>query len=554
MNFKRKVLALLMASSVLTFTAYADDIKENDIQKQAVEKNIAAGDVKDLIAGDISSLLSYQNQVTVGNVKVDDSGNISASNLLIISKDKQKLNMSINQLEIQGLDANGTVDGDFKADIEGLSITNLPTAVAESGIVPADDKDEAIAGAANNDDLNGTLLNILGEGIYNISIKYDYDKKHLSLDINSTNNKHKFISAKIDFDNVDLYGAKVKDLGNELPKAISESNLGNFKITADFSDVIKRSTEQLLGKYKNYPTFVFNASFDKDSRDLKIYANGKLAGKDFLKYDFLAKDVNLPDISVKEIPDDYVDVLKVAYIDKSSSLVDVNFEFSRKDFPKDSKVQSVFDFVKKDNIQFELHSDQEYSSSKFNSNASFSGQGLASLSGNSVGVVDGNLELLPYLGLIPETEKNSLYNCKNRLCIKSFKIKFENKGLLQEVAKLLNPDPNTPASQALASYGALAQLLAVQQKDQFVRKVLSSVAIFLQNPQSISVEATAKKPVNQNVAIKMMLEDANKLQEANNISDKGVQVNEKQPSLKFFGNVDKIFDINFLVNGSKTNV
>ncbi|MDE4961686.1 hypothetical protein NAI45_11690, partial [Francisella tularensis subsp. holarctica] len=77
--------------------------------------------------------------------------------------------------------------------------------------------------------------------------------------------------------------------------------------------------------------------------------------------------------------------------------------------------------------------------------------------------------LLPYLGINAQNQTN-LYDCTNQLFLSNVDVKFANYGLLEKVARQTNNDPNTTPQQILVSYGALLQLFAVQQQDQFLQQ------------------------------------------------------------------------------------
>ena len=379
--------------------------------------------------------------------------------------------------------------------------------------------------------------------------------KKLSLNMKSTNGDAMFVFVKADIDNVDLYDADVSSLGTEVMDAVGNGNLSKVDASADLSKVIKESIEQLLGKQSDYPTFVSNFSYDKKTSDMKVYANGKIAGKDFFKYNTYIKDVNISRIKIKDLGNDYLDALGSTYINNADSMLDMDFKFDRKDFDVKSEMQSMFDALGKDNIDIKINTKHNYEAGKYSSEAHIAGGGLANLDLVTEGVVDSKFALLPYAGISADVKEKDLYDCDNRLCIKSVDMKFTNDNMLQQLARILNTDPNTTPKQILGSYGALLQLMALQQQDPFVRGVVSSFAMFLQNPKSIEIKAMAKKPVNQNVVAEMIFEDVNHLNESNSISNNGnVQISGKQPQLNFFGNIDKIFDMNFYVNGSKARL
>ena len=145
------------------------------------------------------------------------------------------------------------------------------------------------------------------------------------------------------------------------------------------------------------------------------------------------------------------------------------------------------------------------------------------------------------------SNNESLYDCKDQLCLNDLNVSISNTGLLEKVARYTNNDPNTSPSQILGSYGALLQLFAVQQDDKFIQEGLSSLSIFLQNPKNISVTLDAKKPMNENALFAMLVSDAENMKKHNPMQ--GGKVNLKaNPDLKLLNNIQKLFKVDFEVN------
>jgi hypothetical protein len=92
------------------------------------------------------------------------------------------------------------------------------------------------------------------------------------------------------------------------------------------------------------------------------------------------------------------------------------------------------------------------------------------------------------------------------------------------------------------------QLLAVQQHDKFVRKMLSSFAMFLQNPKTLTINAKAKRPLNSSVLIKMLANDSKQIANNSPIKSNGrINLNNKY-DLKLVDNIQEMFNISFDIN------
>jgi hypothetical protein len=210
-------------------------------------------------------------------------------------------------------------------------------------------------------------------------------------------------------------------------------------------------------------------------------------------------------------------------------------------------MQKLFKFVGKDDVNLLITLNYQLKGSIYNSNLQISGGDLASIDTSSKGTINGKLKVLPYLNMATASNNESLYDCKDQLCLNDLNVSISNTGLLEKVARYTNNDPNTSPSQILGSYGALLQLFAVQQDDKFIQEGLSSLSIFLQNPKNISVTLDAKKPMNENALFAMLVSDAENMKKHNPMQ--GGKVNLKaNPDLKLLNNIQKLFKVDFEVN------
>lgn len=140
-------------------------------------------DNKEMLISNLDSLFPYPTKITVGSVSQDKSGSLVATDIMIISNDPKNPNISINKATFAGLKAGQTVKNNFNIKIEGLSVANLATAVANSNVVSSntDPKD-----LANNQGLFAIMMNTVGQAIYNLDINYDYTNSTISFALNST--------------------------------------------------------------------------------------------------------------------------------------------------------------------------------------------------------------------------------------------------------------------------------------------------------------------------------------------------------------------------------
>ncbi|MDE4947005.1 hypothetical protein NAI56_10270, partial [Francisella tularensis subsp. holarctica] len=80
----------------------------------------------------------YQTQIYIGKIYQDNKGSVVASNILIMSNDSENPNLTINKLIFKGLHDNQAINNNFTIKVEGLSIDNLASAVANSNLVSSE--------------------------------------------------------------------------------------------------------------------------------------------------------------------------------------------------------------------------------------------------------------------------------------------------------------------------------------------------------------------------------------------------------------------------------
>lgn len=544
---KLKKILLLASIGVATFyttNLYAKDTSVNSVQQSTSEGSLK---IKSLIISNLDSLFPFQTQITVGKIEKNANGAVVVSDILVMSGGKGKPNISINQIIFNGLDFSGDVDNDFTIDINGLSVTNLATAVASSNIVSASDVVDTKS-LANNNGLYSIIMNNLGQSIYNFKLNYSHKNKTLELDLNSTYSKQKFLQEKVKLVEVNLSNTIVnEDFLADLKNVVTNSKLDHAEFDADFAEMMKQVTTQYLGKdYKKTPDFNIKGSLGKVKGQLNIVVNGKLGDSNYLDSSLIVNDIDLDD-SLKDILENDASALKNAYIQSNNTDMKIDMDFKKSSFSKDGFMQKIFNFIGKDNVNLYLSSVYKLNGPNYDTNLEISSSGLASIKASSKGIIDGKLKVLPLTGMTTATDNKGLYDCKDQLCLKDLNVSFTNSGLLEKVARYTNNDSNTSPSQILGSYGALLQLFAVQQDNKFLQKALSSLAMFLQNPKNISVDLDAKKPMNQNTLLTMLMSDAENIQKHNPIQ--GGRVNLKaNPDLKLLNNIQKLFKIDFDVN------
>ncbi|AJC48691.1 hypothetical protein IB642_02935 [Allofrancisella guangzhouensis] len=537
------LLASVCMATFNTSSLFATDINSStQIQQSSSEYKI----IEKIVMSNLDSLFPYQTQITVGNIKRESDGEIIIEDILVISGDKNP-NLSINEIITKNLDFGKNVTKDAVIKVKGLSITNLATSVANSNVVSAQINPNSLA---DNKGLFSVIMNNLGQNIYNLELDYDSSDKTLDFKLDSTNNNKKFFQSELELYNIDLSNIVVdSDFLASLEDAAQQANLKEFEFNLDLSELIREVSVQYLGKnYEKKPTFEVKGALGERKNQFSLNMNGKLGLSDYVDSSLVVDGVNLADTKLKDFFTDYEHILKDAYISSTKDDTNIIFEFDSNSFDKNSPLQAIFEIIGRKDIHLNINSKKDYSTgSAYNSSLNIVSKGLASLNTNYQGIVDGKLNILSYMGASSSKGMNSLYKCKNQLCISNLNINFVNHGLLEILARYTNKDPNTTPQQILGSYGALLQLMAAQQKDVFLQKVLSSFAIFLQNPQNISIHAKANKPLNQNSLLEMLVEDAENISNNNSVRNGKVNLNNNT-NLKILGNIQNLFKISFDVN------
>ncbi|QEO57358.1 hypothetical protein [Francisella marina] len=542
MRLQKKILltSLCMATFIATNLYAATDAQVSKLTSQEKFDN------KEMLISNLDSLFAYQTKITVGNVSQDKNGNLVATDIWIISSDSKNPNISINKAIFEGLKAGETVKNSFHIKIEGLSVANLATAVANSNVVSSktDPKD-----LANNQGPFAIIMNDVGQGIYNLDINYDYDESTINFVLNSTIGKKTFIKADAKLKDIDLSGTEVDmDFLASLVTECMNSKIQNLSFDANFSEVLKEVTSKYLGKkYKQDPVLDINGKLGNKPGELVLNLDGKLGTNNYGKYNIVIEGIDLDSASINEIVDGTGKALDNAYVQSNSADSKIQLNFQKDFFPEKSPIREVFSILDTNNINIKINSDRQFKNNKYNTNFDIQAEGLASLKGSAEAMVNDKLSLLPYLGAGAQDQKD-LYDCDNELCLKSVDVTFANYGLLEKIARLANQDPNTTPQQILGSYGALLQLFAVQQQDRFLQQVLSSFAMFLQNPKNISIHAKANKPVNEMALLNMLVSDAKTLKRNNPIKNNGNVDLSKSPNVKLINNIQNLFKISFDVN------
>ncbi|WP_150464555.1 hypothetical protein [Francisella sp. XLW-1] len=542
MRLQKKILltSLCMATFIATNLYAATDAQVSKLTSQEKFDN------KEMLISNLDSLFAYQTKITVGNVSQDKNGNLVATDIWIISSDSKNPNISINRAIFEGLKAGETVKNSFHIKIEGLSVANLATAVANSNVVSSktDPKD-----LANNQGPFAIIMNDVGQGIYNLDINYDYDESTINFVLNSTIGKKTFIKADAKLKDIDLSGTEVDmDFLASLVTECMNSKIQNLSFDANFSEVLKEVTSKYLGKkYKQDPVLDINGKLGNKPGELVLNLDGKLGTNNYGKYNIVIEGIDLDSGSINEIIDGTGKALDNAYVQSNTADSKIQLNFQKDFFPEKSPIREVFSILDTNNINIKINSDRQFKNNKYNTNFDIQAEGLASLKGSAEAIVNDKLSLLPYLGAGAQDQKD-LYDCDNELCLKSVDVTFANYGLLEKIARLANQDPNTTPQQILGSYGALLQLFAVQQQDRFLQQVLSSFAMFLQNPKNISIHAKANKPVNEMALLNMLVSDAKTLKRNNPIKNSGNVDLSKSPDVKLINNIQNLFKISFDVN------
>lgn len=541
-----KLRKILLSMGICTASLATANIYAADMQATHSLSSQQQSDIKDLITSNLDSLFPYQTQISVGKISQDSRRNVVASDILIMSGGTKNPNISINRLTLVGLKPNQSIDGDFSIKVEGLSITNLASTIANSNIVSAKMDAKELA---NNQSLFAIIMNTVSQGLYNFDLKYDYSNSTLKFSLDSSVNKKAFISQSFDLADTKLSAIRVDmDFLANLEKQMLDSKIKTFNLDANLTEVIKGVTRQYFGKkYKQTPSFDLKVNLGEKPSELIFDVDATLGDKSYLKYNLDIADIDLEKATVREIVNGSESVLSDAYIKENNADAKIELNFDKKMFPNKSPAQQLLSFLGQDKLHVMITSDRDFSGSKYDTNLNIKADGLASITATVNAKVDGKLKLLPYLGATEQKQTN-LYDCKDQLCLTNIDFKFANDGLLEKAARYTNSDPNTTPQQILGSYGALLQLFALQQNDRFLQKTLSSVAMFLQNPKNIAVNAKAKRAVNENALINLMIDDGESLKNNNPMKSNGRVDLSKKPDIKLLDDLRKVFNISFDVN------
>ncbi len=538
-----KKILLAATVGVASFSAtslYAEDTSST--QQQIKEQNF---EIKKLIISNIDSLFPFQTQITIVKVEQKSDGTVVASNVLVMSGGKDKPNVSINSIEFTGLDFGGKVDKDFTIKAKGLSVTNLATSVASSNVVSAGVDSKNLA---NNNGLYSIIMNSFSQSLYDFTIEYNNEDQTLEIDTDASYNKKKLLDEKVKLADVKLADSSVnEDFLAGFKNVVFNSKIEHAYLDADITDMMKQVTTQYFGKdYQNTSNFDTEVSLDKGKGELNLVVVGKLGSKNHLKFDLAVAGMDF-DHSIEDIIQNDANTLENAYIKSNDTDVNIDIDFKKSDYPKDQFMRRLFKFVGNDSVNLLVDLTHQLKGLSYDTNLKMSGGGLASIDASSKSTIDGKLKVLPYLNMQPNLDNDGLYDCKDQLCLNNLSVSFSNSGLLEQVARFTNNDPNTTPIQILNSYSALLQLFAVQQDNKFIQKGLSFLSIFMQNPKNISVTLDAKKPMNQNSLLKMLMSDAKNMRKHNPIQG-GIVDLKANTDIKLLNNIQKLFKVDFEVN------
>ncbi|WP_150466977.1 hypothetical protein [Francisella sp. SYW-9] len=543
MSFKKAFLVTSICTATLATTnLYAVVVTPS--HKTTTQDNSV---IKNTIISNLDSLFPFQTNITVGKVDKDSNGDITASNILIVSSSKDNPNLSIDKLIVKGLKVNQKINDDVSVKVEGLKVTNLASSIASSNVVSARVDHKDLSGDSS---LYKIVMNTIGKGVYNFEIDYDHSDSTLKFDLDSTVNNKAFVKEDVKLKGFDLSDTSFdNDFLASLKNKVMSSKIENLEFDGNFTEVLKEITSEYLGKdYKQTPSLDINGSLGKTPGELEFNVNGNLGTQSHVKYNIIVDGIDLNNTPIEDIVSGSNAFLKNAYIETNSADVAIDLNFNKDSFSEKSPMQQVLNILGKKDLNIKITSNNSYKDSKYNNNFNLEADGLANLSASTKAIVNGKLSLLPYVGANGKNQKD-LYNCDNQLCLTDIDFSFANSGLLEKIARYTNKDPNTTPQQVLGSYGALLQLFATQQQDPFLRKVLSSFAIFLQNPKNISIHAKANKPVNQTALLNMLVDDTKALKRHNPMQQKNGKVDlSKSPNIKLINDIQKIFKITFDVN------
>ena len=446
-------------------------------------------------------------------------------------------------MTLHGLAVDGNASNNFDIKIQGLKLLNAAKAVAHTNVVSARIDPEKLM---KRHPLFNNVLKDVGKSSYDLDISYDNSSEQIHLKLNSTNDGAKFITADMLLKDADMSHVKFNhDFFASLSRVIENSKLKSGSFDADLSKVTQHLIDKYLSKENSKsPSIYVKGDYSDSSNQLELSVKSNLGDKSHLYYTIDVDGTSISDTSLVDIINQKTDLFKNAYVKSNSSDFNLNLVFNRKDFPGNSPAQSVFTSLKQDKVAININSNSDYSNDKYNASFGLSGNNLGSLKYNMNGKSDGDVSVMSYFGG-GNTQASNLYNCKNNICINNFSIKLANQGILQKAARMTNDDANTSPNQILSSYGALLQLLAVQQHDKFMRKMLSSFAMFLQNPKTLTISAKAKRPINSSVLIKMLADDSKQIASNSPIKSNGRVNPDNDYDLKLINNIQKMFNISF---------
>ncbi len=496
-----------------------------------------------LIQTNIDSLFPFPTKISSGKFSKAYNGDFVLNNVYVKSIGKSNPNIFISKMTLHGLAVDGNASNNFDIKIQGLKLLNAAKAVAHTNVVSARIDPEKLM---KRHPLFNNVLKDVGKSSYDLDISYDNSSEQIHLKLNSTNDGAKFITADMLLKDADMSHVKFNhDFFASLSRVIENSKLKSGSFDADLSKVTQHLIDKYLSKENSKsPSIYVKGDYSDSSNQLELSVKSNLGDKSHLYYTIDVDGTSISDTSLVDIINQKTDLFKNAYVKSNSSDFNLNLVFNRKDFPGNSPAQSVFTSLKQDKVAININSNSDYSNDKYNASFGLSGNNLGSLKYNMNGKSDGDVSVMSYFGG-GNTQASNLYNCKNNICINNFSIKLANQGILQKAARMTNDDANTSPNQILSSYGALLQLLAVQQHDKFMRKMLSSFAMFLQNPKTLTISAKAKRPINSSVLIKMLADDSKQIASNSPIKSNGRVNPDNDYDLKLINNIQKMFNISF---------
>ena len=499
-----------------------------------------------LIQSNIDSLFPFPTQISSGKFIKMHNGDFVLNNIYVKSIWKSNPNIFISKMTLHGLVVDNSSSNNFEIKIQGLKLLNAEKAVAHTNVVSARISPKNLM---KKYPLFGSVMADVGKSSYNLDVSYDNSNEQIHIKLNSTNNGAKFITADVLLKDADMSHVEFDhDFFASLSRVIENSKIKSGSFDADISKVTQQIIDKYLSKENSMsPSIQIKGEYSDSTNQLELSAKSKLGDKSHLDYTINVDGTSISDTSLEDIVNQKTDIFKNAYVISNSSDFNLNLLFSKKDFSKNSPAQSVFTSLNQNKIVINIASDSIYKNSQYKANFDVSGSDLGSVKYNMNGKSDGNVSVMSYFGG-GNTQASNLYNCKNNICITNFNLKLINKGMLQKAARMSNSDKNTSPDQILASYGALMQLLAVQQHDKFMRNILSSFAMFLQNPKTLTIGAKAKRPLNSSVLMQMLANDSKQIASNSPIKSNGRVNLNNDYDLKLVNNIQKMFNISFDVN------